>query len=74
MDCCDQHGDCRQGRDCPARQVRRVKAYPTVPADPPPFEYVPTWRDRLPDLARAVLIVVIVMLISAWSAALVMGR
>lgn len=71
MDCCDQHGDCRQGRDCPAR---RVKAYPTVPADPPPFEYVPTWRDRLPDIARAALIVVIVMISASLAAALVIGR
>jgi 1,4-dihydroxy-2-naphthoate octaprenyltransferase len=22
MNCCDEYGDCRQGRDCPARQSR----------------------------------------------------
>ena len=57
--CCTQ--DCNQGRDCPQRS-RKVKAYPAVPEDQPPFEYVATWRDYLPDLARAVLLVVLVML------------
>lgn len=59
---CNQ--DCNQGRDCPAR-ARKVKAYPAVPEDQPPFEYVPTWRDYLPDLARAMLAVFVVMIVSA---------
>jgi hypothetical protein len=25
MNCCDEYGDCRQGRDCPARTGRRVE-------------------------------------------------
>ena len=59
---CNQ--DCNQGRDCPAR-ARKVKAYPAVPEDQPPFEYVPTWRDYLPDLSRAALAVFFVMIVSA---------
>jgi hypothetical protein len=53
MNCCDDYGDCNQGRDCP---VRKVRAYPHVPDDMM-VEYVPTWRDRLVDLARAMLYV-----------------
>jgi hypothetical protein len=45
--------------------TRKVKPYPDVPPDPPPFEYVPTWRDYLPDLARAVLAVFFVIIVSA---------
>jgi len=40
---------------------RKVKAYPVTPEDAPPFEYVPTWRDYLPDFARAVLLVILGM-------------
>lgn len=32
MNCCDDYGDCRQGRDCPARVAkvkRRVPKHPT---------------------------------------------
>jgi len=62
MNCCN--GDCDQGRSCPTR-TRKVSAYPVVPEDVAPFEYVPTWRDYLPDLARAVLLVIAGMLIGA---------
>jgi hypothetical protein len=56
MNCCDY--DCNQGRDCPARVAKVGKGTPT---GEPPFEYVPTWRDYLPDLARAVLLVILGM-------------
>lgn len=62
MNCCDEYGDCNQGRDCP---VRKVKAYPHVPADDMPIQYVTTWRDHFKDLARAMLLVIVVMLASA---------
>jgi hypothetical protein len=49
--------------------TRKIKPYPEVPPAPPPFEYVPTWRDYLPDLARAVIAVFVVMILSAWGVA-----
>jgi len=54
MNCCDDHGDCRQGRDCP---VRRQRAYPeTLPPDLPVWpESRPgaQWRIRLLNLVSA---------------------
>ena len=54
MNCCNDYGDCRQGRDCPAR---RQRAYPeTLPPDLP---FWPDsrpgaqWRGRLLNLASA---------------------
>lgn len=73
MTCQPCNQDCNQGRDCPAATTRKVKAYPDVPADPPPFEYVPTWRDYLPDLARAMLLVVAVVVVSSAATVIVLG-
>lgn len=25
MNCCDEYGECRQGRDCPVRQVKVIR-------------------------------------------------
>lgn len=48
MNCCDEFGNCRQGRDCPAR-VAKVKArYPRTPECVPPS----LWRDYLRQLTR----------------------
>ena len=32
MNCCDEYGDCRQGRDCPVRQACELPE-PQTPAD-----------------------------------------
>ena len=54
MNCCDEFGDCRQGRDCP---VRRQRAYPaTLPPDLPVWpdrRAKPIWRQRLSAVASA---------------------
>lgn len=54
MNCCDENGDCRQGRDCP---VRRQRAYPeTLPTDLPIWPQranTPDWRVRLLNVASA---------------------
>jgi len=50
MNCCDEYGNCNQGRDCPIRVARigqRMKA-----ADPLPPS---TWRQQLRYLAEWVL-------------------
>ena len=45
MNCCNEFGDCRQGRDCP---VRRQRAYPdTLRTE------IPVWKQRLQNLASA---------------------
>ena len=54
MNCCDEFGDCRQGRDCP---VRRQRAYPdTLPPELPVWpeaQPIPVWKQRLMNLASA---------------------
>jgi hypothetical protein len=61
MNCCDEYGDCRQGRDCPARVA---KVGQRIPKHPKPLR-AKHCRNHLKDLARAMLLVVGVMLISA---------
>lgn len=34
MNCCDDNGDCRQGRDCPARVCRQRAGKPADYTDP----------------------------------------
>jgi len=59
-DYCWNHG-CNQGRDCPARVAKVGQRYP---ANPEPLR--PTgWRHHLKDLARAMLLVTVVMLLTA---------
>jgi hypothetical protein len=61
MNCCDS-GGCTRGLGCPAGPVAKIGK--TQPAD---IEYVEpcTWRDRLGDLAKAVLLVIAVSIFSA---------
>ncbi len=66
MNCCDEYGDCRQGRDCPARVAKVGRRIPKHPQPPRPER----WRDYLKDLARALLLVLAVMFISAVTVAL----
>lgn len=46
MNCCNEYGDCRQGRDCPARQACEL---PELPAkalrytQKPAKRLIPTW-------------------------------
>lgn len=51
MTCCNH--DCNEGRDCPAR-VAKVGQRMPAPEPLPPI----TWRDYLPDLARAMLLTI----------------
>ena len=71
MNCCDDFGDCRQGRDCPVRTQgakvanvgRRIPKHPSTPRRE-------QWRAYLKDLARAMLLVIAVMFVSAATVAL----
>jgi hypothetical protein len=54
MNCCDDFGNCNQGRDCPIRVARigqRMKS-----ADPMPTSI---WRDQIRRLAFWMLVAVI---------------
>lgn len=67
MNCCNDYGDCRQGRDCPARVApigRRTPRYP---------EALPESRSRiyLRSLAKALLLTFGVMLVSGLTVALI---
>lgn len=53
MNCCDSFGNCDQGRHCPVRALRRVKAYPHVPADLAEQEAIQEWRSLDKQLAWA---------------------
>lgn len=66
MNCCDEYGDCRQGRDCPAHVA---KVGQRIPKHPKPLRPKHS-RDYLKDLARAMLLVLAVMFISAATVAL----
>jgi len=57
--CCN-HG-CNQGRSCPARVAKVGQRYP---AEPKPLRPV-SWHHYLKDLARAMLLVTLVMLLAA---------
>jgi len=64
MNCCDAWGNCTRGHGCPAGPATVAKIGKTQPAD---IEYVEpcTWRDHLGDLAKAVLLVIAVSILSA---------
>jgi hypothetical protein len=64
MSCCDAWGNCTRGIGCPAGPATVAKIGKAHPAY---LEYVEpcTWRDRLGDLAKAVLLVIAVSILSA---------
>lgn len=64
MNCCDEWGNCRQGRDCP---VRRQAAYPaTLPPNLPGWDdntnACTTARKRLTNIAAVAGYAAVVML------------
>lgn len=52
MNCCDEYGDCRQGRDCPVRVAKVGQRYPKYPQPYP----TSIWRRHLKALARFFLL------------------
>ncbi len=61
MNCCNEYGDCRQGRDCPARVA---KVGQRIPKTPKPLRH-PFVNVHLKHLAKAMLLMLAVMLVSA---------
>lgn len=57
MNCCDANGDCRQGRDCPARCPGTPKRFPFAPGVIEGPEEAPSYITRL----EAVILVVLVL-------------
>ena len=49
MNCCDDYGNCRQGRDCPIRPIGFVP--------PTPARY---WLTRLYDFLAGIALIVII--------------
>ena len=59
MNCCNEYGNCRQGRDCPIRVARVGQRYPKYPQTfPESF-----WRRHLKSLARFFLLAILGWLI-----------
>ena len=52
--CCDDYGNCNQGRDCPVRVARVGQRMKTADPLPPSI-----WRDQLKRLAYWMLMAVI---------------
>ena len=66
VNCCDEYGQCNQGRNCPVRVAKVGQRYPKYPeCDPPSL-----WRERLCDLARWLLYALLGWLI--WGSALLL--
>lgn len=51
MNCCDDYGDCRQGRDCPVRVAKVKQRYPRYPE-----HHKSMWREYLRATARFFLL------------------
>lgn len=59
MNCCDEYGDCRQGRDCPVRVAKVGRKDYDREALPPS-----AWRVYVKHLAKWLLIVLTVLVVS----------
>jgi hypothetical protein len=79
MNCCDDNGDCNQGRNCPVRETRRVRAGKAPDVElwvRPPMGMTQEEMDALERqdrsdmrsamfLAACVVVVILMMLVTA---------
>lgn len=66
MNCCDDFGNCRQGRDCP---VRRQATYPTPPLPPS----LPVWEDSSNDCEHARKRLASIASVAGYAAVIMLG-
>lgn len=59
MNCCDEYGDCSQGRDCPVRQACEL---PLATENEPPFGFGRAARLAGDFFAAVVVVVMLVLL------------
>jgi hypothetical protein len=62
MNCCDKHGHCNQGRNCPARQACELPDEDTPPMS---FDEV---MNLVVALFAAIGVVAVIMALGFWSA------
>lgn len=55
MNCCDEYGNCRQGRDCPVRVAKVGQRYPKYPKP----VFVPYINRQLKALAKWMLLAIL---------------
>jgi hypothetical protein len=69
MNCCDEYGDCRQGRDCPVRTTRvaRIGRKDYAREELPPT----VWPRHLRALCKWMLIVIFFLLYAGIMAAVI---
>lgn len=59
MNCCDEYGNCNQGRDCPVRVAKVKQRYAKYPEG----KYVPYLTRQLKALAKWMLLALVAWLI-----------
>lgn len=62
MNCCDEYGNCRQGRDCPVRIERLRQAKERLDA-----EEREDWLGTALSVAAAALMVLVIVIVLAMS-------
>lgn len=76
MNCCDEFGNCRQGRDCPVRRAEANPKHAHQPVAPVGWRYPyvpvklrsgPTWRETLRAMAELALIAILCILSTAFA-------
>lgn len=70
MNCCNEYGDCRQGRDCPASVAKVKRAVPKYPKAAPQGQYL---RRNMRHLAKWMLIAIAVIFGTVIASGLIVG-
>lgn len=73
MNCCDEYGNCNQGRDCPVRGAKVAKVAKVKNRTPLTFQKAPakTRHTYLKHLAKWMLICIAAVMLAALSLAII---